>query len=59
MGYHFQSCEVNVELGDGKTGSIESSEGKATFYDVEGGLEHIVTVVVEADLVALEIEYKK
>ena len=59
VGYHFQSCEVNVELGDGKTGSIESSKGKATFYDVEDGFEHNVTVVGDLDLVALEIEYKK
>ena len=59
VGYHFQSSDVHVELGDGSTGSIKSDADKATFYKVGSGLEHNVTVVGDSDLVALEIEYKK
>ena len=56
VGYHFQSCDVRVDLNEGASGSIESREGKATFYDVGGGLEHNVAVVGDTDLVALEID---
>jgi len=59
VGYHFQSSDVRVELGDGTNGSIKSDADKATFYKVGDGLEHNVTVVGDTDLVALEIEYKK
>ena len=59
VGYHFQSCDVHVDLNEGATGSIQSQEGKATFYDVGDGFEHNVTVIGDTDLVALEIEYKK
>ena len=58
VGYHFQSCDVSVDLRGGETGSISSQEGKATFYDVGDGFEHNVTVKGDRDLVALEIEYK-
>ena len=59
VGYHFQGSEVHVELGEGKTGAIQSQANKATFYEVGDGFDHNVTVLGDTDLVALEIEYKK
>ena len=50
---------MHVDLGGGKNGSIQSQAEKATFYKVDGGFEHNVTVLGDTDLVALEIEYKK
>ncbi len=58
VGYHLKASDLQVEFADGKTGSMISKEGVATFYEVGDGFEHNVTNAGDVDMVAIEIEYK-